>query len=573
MNSIRYGVILCLMAGNCLLSAQYTLTLRCSSMTAYLGRSFHIRVIETGSEDEVGRKTIPSIGEDTLNIQLTVLLGGKDYKVDFYVDNNQNMMYDNPPTDHAWRRIVSGISGPQTIDFVPFVDYTDISFPDITRGYYDAIWGGRWMNQTIGTTDSLESTYQIACDSLLFSFTTAGIFGNPATVSIDFAEARQAYFNPVTDTLHFTINPPWTGEAYLINSELHGNLSMMNLGIALNGTAGHKQILSLYTVTDGGSPVANGYFYSKELQVLQEFLPLELEMGGSSVSCHGGSDGSVWVTVGGGTGNYEYNWLETGTATFFIDGVWADTFTVVVTDDLGCSAEGSYIVEEHHPVLIDDIIIVPASCSGACDALITITASGGTEPYAYEVIADSCTGFATVFVTDALGCEDSTSIFITSISNLGVFGLSVTPASDGQPNGEVEIEVDEGIPPYFYSLDGISFQASPVFTGLAPGTYSITIMDSNGCITESNSFVIENTTGIPDISARLRIYPNPASTNLRIDSDQTVSFDLMDLDGHILKHGSPSGNHMITVSDLPRGLYFMRVRDGRGYSFQKVILN
>ena len=561
------------MAAANLLSGQYVLTLRCSGMTTYIGSPFHIRVIETATGDEVGRKTIASIMDDTLNIQLFVLLGGKDYQVDFYVDRNSNDTYEPPPTDHAWRRMVTNVSGPATIDFVPFVDYTDIAFPDIVYGYYDAAWGGLWKNLTFGSTDSIEAAFQVACDSIVFSFTTAGVFGNPDTVSFDFVVARPAEYNPVTDTLRFPVNPPWTGDAYVTNGEFHGNISLLNFSLLMTGTIGQKQLLSQYTVTDGGSPIANGYFYVKELEIINEFLPLGLELTGTPISCHGGSNGSISAFVTGGTGNYEYSWLETGSTTPYIEGLWADTFNVVVMDDLGCHVEGSYIIYETGSVNIDAVDIIEASCPGVCDAVIAIIATGGTLPYTYYIQSDACTGPATIFVTDALGCEDSTTVIIGTMSDLEVLDLFITDASDGLSNGSVEIEAEGGIPPYQYSLDGIQFQFSPVFMNLPPGSYCITIMDENGCTIKTDTFLIENITGIREITTNLKIYPNPVSANLHVESDSPVSVDLLDLDGHVQRHSTSSRVFDIGVAAFPRGMYFLRVSDGAGYLFQKIILN
>ncbi|MBK9103671.1 MAG: T9SS type A sorting domain-containing protein [Saprospiraceae bacterium] len=573
MKTLRYFFIICLMAAANLLSGQYALTLRCSGMTTYIGSPFHIRVIETATGDEVGRKTIASIMDDTLNIQLFVLLGGKDYQVDFYVDRNSNDTYEPPPTDHAWRRMVTNVSGPATIDFVPFVDYTDIAFPDIVYGYYDAAWGGLWKNLTFGSTDSIEAAFQVACDSIVFSFTTAGVFGNPDTVSFDFVVARPAEYNPVTDTLRFPVNPPWTGDAYVTNGEFHGNISLLNFSLLMTGTIGQKQLLSQYTVTDGGSPIANGYFYVKELEVINDFPPLELDLLGIPISCQGVNDGTLWVSVNGGTGNYEYAWLETGATTPYIEGLWADTFHVIVTDDLGCSVADSIILDVAGSVTIIDVYITNASCPGACDAVIEIDAIGGTLPFTYTIDSDSCTGFMTIYVTDAKGCIDSTEIFIFSDSNIEVLAISTNPSATGQSNGSVNVEVDGGIPPYMYSLDGISFQASPAFSGLPPGTYCVFISDANACLFKTDTFLIENSTGIREIPTNLKIYPNPASANLHVESDSPVSVDLLDLDGHVQRHSTSSRVFDIGVAAFPRGMYFLRVSDGAGYLFQKIILN
>ena len=573
MKTLRYFFIICLMAAANLMSSQYALTLRCSGMTTYIGSPFHIRVIETTTGDEVGRKTIASIMDDTLNIQLFVLLGGRDYQVDFYVDRNSNDGYEPPPNDHAWRRMATNVSGPATIDFVPFVDYIDIAFPDLAYGYYDAAWGGKWKNLTFGSTDSIEAAIQIACDSIAFSFTTAGVFGNPDTVSFDLVVARPAEYNPVTDTLRFPVNPPWTGDAYVINGEFHGNISLLNFSLLMTGTIGQKQLLSQYTVTDGGSPIANGYFYVKELEVINEFLPLGLELTGTPISCHGGSNGSISASATGGTGNYEYSWLETGGTTPYIEDLWADTFNVVVMDDLGCHVEGSYILDEIEHVNIDAVDIIEASCPGVCDAVITIIATGGTLPYAYWIESDSCTGPATIFVIDAAGCLDSTIVFIPSASNMDILAISITGSTTGLSNGSVEVDVSGGIPPYRYSLDGITYQASSVFTGLAPGTYCIYISDANDCSFKTDTFLIEDITGIKEITTNFTIYPNPASANLHVESDSPVSADLIDLDGRILKQSSSSLVFDIGVDAFPRGMYFLRIADGAGYTFQKIILD
>ncbi len=573
MKTIKFLFTIGLLALTNQLSAQYVLTLHCTGMTTYMGKPFHIRVVESESGDEVGRKTISSIEHDTFSIQLYVLLSGRDYQVDFYVDRDGDDDYDPPPFDHAWRRMVSNAAGPTTIDFAPFVDYTDISFPNGSYGYYNAIWGGRWMDLSSGSTDSIEASFEVACDSFVISFTTAGVFGNPATVSFDFADLRTMHFNPVTDTLYLPVDAPWTGEAYVINGELHGALSLLDTTLLLDGSVGKRQVLSHYTVTNGGSPFANGYFYVKELEVINEFLPLELDLLGTPISCNEVNDGTVWASVNGGTGNYEYAWLETGTTTPYIEGLWADTFHVIVTDDLGCSVADSIILDVVGSVAIIDVYITNASCPGACDAVIAIDAVGGTLPFTYTIDSDSCTGFMTIYVTDAKGCIDSTEIFIFSDSNIEVAAINLTPATAGQADGSVEVEVEGGILPYMYSLDGIFFQASPVFSGLPPGAYCIFISDANECLFKTDTFLIESISGIRDITRNLKIYPNPASANLHVESDSPVSIDLMDLEGRIVMQNTSSTVFDVGVTMFPRGMYVLRVSDGEGYTFQKIILD
>ncbi len=50
----------------------------------------------------------------------------------------------------------------------------------------------------------------------------------------------------------------------------------------------------------------------------------------------------------------------------------------------------------------------------------------------------------------------------------------------GANDGSITIEASGGVAPYGYSIDGVTFQSENIFTNLPPGTYTITIRDSNG---------------------------------------------------------------------------------------------
>ena len=573
MITLRFLFLLCALVVHCFAHAQYTLALRCSEMNSYIDKSFHVRVTETASGREVGRKTISSIQFDTLDIELIVLLNGQNYQVDFYVDLNENNSYDPPPNDHSWRRMVLNAAGDSEINFTPFVDYVNINYPEeIEYGYYSATWGGKWMNQTFGTTDSIEASIEIGCDSLFLSFTAAGVFGNPASVSFAFVQARQAEFDPVTDTIHFAIDTPWTGQVYSINGELHGNLFLGDIGLELEGTVGRQQILSQYTVTNNGSPFANGYFYLKELDVTFNFLPLEITFHESPITCHGGHDGSLELGVLGGTGNYEYSWWETGTNSPFVYGLWADTFTVVVSDEF-CDIQASYILNDPPPFYIDNIEVTNASCPGACDGVITITASGGVPPYSFTGQGEFCTGQYTVFVTDALGCQATEDVFIGTESNLEIVNLDILSATNGHPNGSAEVEVEGGIPPYSYSIDGVQYQPTSIFDGLPPGPYCITILDDLGCYIKTDTFLIENITNVTGITPNFKIYPNPVTTILNVESNVPVSLDLIDLNGRILNQLPISILHEVSIAEYPHGVYIVRLSDIAGNTYRKQVFH
>ncbi len=566
-------ILFCIVACTNVINAQYVLTLRCEGMEAYIDKAFHVRVTEAGSGLEVGRKTIPIIQQDTFDIELYVLLDGVDYKVDFYVDQNGNQTYDPPPFDHAWRRMVINPSGDVIIHFTPDLDFTNIAFPEwINYRSYLATWGGRWTNQTSDSSDSIESSFEITCDSLSLTFTSIGILGNTDTVSFVLKAARSTDFDPASDTLHFIPDQPWTGEIHSINGELDGNISLMEMDLAFNGTMGLQQILSHYQVSENGSPLTNGYFYVKEVDIIDMYAPLEVEFIEVPITCHGGSDGMLWAEVTGGTGSYYYNWWPIGTTTPGFQGAWADTFYVEIDDDFHCPIVASYILNDPAPISLD-VYVTNATCPGACDATIELEADGGHPPYSFSSEGDSCTGFITIFVTDAIGCMNSVEVFIGTDSDLTIFDIDIISSTNGQSDGSVEVFVVGGNGPYEYSLDGIIYQLSPVFTNLPPGAYCITIRDAIGCFIKTDTFIIENITAIQEIHPGLSMYPNPASSKLYVSCDEMVSLDLMDLNGTILKQLPLSRNHEVGVEEYPRGMYILCLAGLSGHHFQKLILD
>ena len=71
------------------------------------------------------------------------------------------------------------------INFVPDDNFTDTGWPDaFPYSRYEATWGGKWMNLTFGSTDSIEAGTTLTCDSISIFLTTAGIFGIPTEMMV-----------------------------------------------------------------------------------------------------------------------------------------------------------------------------------------------------------------------------------------------------------------------------------------------------------------------------------------------------------------------------------------------------
>ena len=110
---------------------------------------------------------------------------------------------------------------------------------------------------------------------------------------------------------------------------------------------------------------------------------------GYGVSCNGASDGSIDVTVTGGTGNYTYDWSN-GEATEDVSNIGAGTYSVTATDENGCSVSIEVEITETEAMAISethsDYTGYGVSCNGASDGYIDVTVTGGTGNYTYLLV-------------------------------------------------------------------------------------------------------------------------------------------------------------------------------------------
>jgi gliding motility-associated-like protein len=129
------------------------------------------------------------------------------------------------------------------------------------------------------------------------------------------------------------------------------------------------------------------------------------------------------------------------------------------------------------------------SCEGYTDGGITAIITG-TPPYSYiwstgsqdQQITGLTVGDYAVTVTDGNGCEQISSI---SLSSASAFSLTFTISEPGcfeNALGSINTIAQGGVAPYTYSLDGTNFQSSSIFENLSDGIYQITAIDANDCI-------------------------------------------------------------------------------------------
>ncbi len=316
---------------------------------------------------------------------------------------------------------------------------------------------------------------------------------------------------------------------------------------------------------------------------------------GQEISCAGVSDGEVTLTASGGEGtSYTYEYFsDTDPVSMPIPnvatGLNADNFFFFATNDIGCISDTAQItLTDPLPLSIDNVETTEEiSCNDVCDAVLTITSSGGTTPYTYEVdgvdygnsnVADDvCEGTPSVLVTDANGCSLSLNTFVanpspvdltlTSIFDYSGFQVSCANATDGA----IGFSASGGSPSYQFSIDGgLSFPFSSsdgdTVYNLPAGAYTLVAVDSNSCSSE-NEFI--NLQSPQPLSQDPPLVSSPISCNGYSDGEITVqplggagNFTYS-IDNGLTSQGSP------VFTNLSASTFDVLIEDINGCTFQE----
>jgi hypothetical protein len=206
----------------------------------------------------------------------------------------------------------------------------------------------------------------------------------------------------------------------------------------------------------------------------------------------GASDGAATVNAAGGLGSYTFEWdAAAGAATTAsVTGLAAGIYNVTVTDEAGCSDVIAVVVNNANgPVsTIPQDSVADISCAGAGNGTAGIAVTGGTAPYTYlwgngETTSRAVglpAGTTTVAITDANGCKSFTQVTIDEPAEIVVETTKKDVKCNGETNGEATVAATGGTGALSYSWSNGATTAN--VTGLAAGTYTVTVTDASGCV-------------------------------------------------------------------------------------------
>jgi len=299
----------------------------------------------------------------------------------------------------------------------------------------------------------------------------------------------------------YTITNPTTGASYSNTT-----------GVFTDLAAGSYTAVVQSAVSGCGDQ----YIYPQPVVVSQ---PADLSIGLSptDVRCYGEGNGSIGATTGGGTGvlalTWEMQvsgvWTATGGSGVTLNNLLPGSYRLSVTDANSCNKVSSVVtIAQPDTLVIPSVGLTDIICYGG-NGTITPIATGGNGGNVFAFSADAGSNYAAflpgsafgagsyqVRVTDSKGCTagyrlsqvitapPSPLVFSDQLSDYHGFNVSCYGATTGIVTASASGGNGSSYNNYSYSVDGGTYQTSPVLNNLPAGAHVIRVEDGRGCIVQ-----------------------------------------------------------------------------------------
>ena len=232
----------------------------------------------------------------------------------------------------------------------------------------------------------------------------------------------------------------------------------------------------------------------------------------TDISCGGLTDGTIDITVTGGTLPYTFAW--TGPSGFNstledIAGLAAGSYSLTITDGNGCvvSFPDLETIIEPTPINASYVSHQDVLCNGDANGSIQIDVTGGVAPLSFDWTNSSGVTQSTdedpvglsaeiysLTVADINGCFVTYPDMVTLIDppEIVVDDVTITGVTGcfGDATGAVTVTGSGGTGTITYSIDGGPYMGG-TFTGLLAGNHTVTLKDDNDCTQDTVFFITE----------------------------------------------------------------------------------
>ncbi|MEL7219904.1 MAG: cadherin-like domain-containing protein [Bacteroidota bacterium] len=247
--------------------------------------------------------------------------------------------------------------------------------------------------------------------------------------------------------------------------------------------------------------------------------------------------------------------------------ILSDAFNFDLTDAAGFCLENNVfqieIISTNFIASLTQTSVI--FCNGGNDGMIETSVQGGIPPYTYRLnggpfqesnIFDNLSaGSYSVIVVDQIGTIAGTNTVV--ISQPDVLMANLTVEED-----MITVNTSGGTPGYTYFLNSSVVQNDNVFIGLANGSYSVTVVDANGCLTTTAAVEVSvNTLGLNAVLSKGITCFNQSDATVAITATGGTP-PLM----YRMNNGSLQSNPVF--ENLSAGTYIPQVVDSEGFMRQ-----
>ncbi len=374
--------------------------------------------------------------------------------------------------------------------------------------------GGANGSITIGTTTGGTSPYSYSVNGSPFTATTtySGMLAN--TYSVIVKDANGCTFTSsatiidlsgltasVTAQTNVSCNAGTNGSVTVTASGSTAPYSYSFNAGAFGGSGTFGGLAAgTYTITakDG-----NGCTFPVPVTITEPSILAGVIAAQTNINCFGTSTGAVTVSASGGTTPaYTYS-IDGGafgaSATF--TGLNAGAHPVVIKDGNGCTVTVPVTITQ--PAALTLTTSATNAICSAANGSATVIATGATPLYTYLWAPGSQTtatasnviaGNYSVLVTDFNGCTQTANITVgANPGGSATISSSTNVTCTGANDGSATVSMGAGATPSFSYAWTPSSQTTVTATGLAPGAYSVTVTDGNGCIATANTVITQPT--------------------------------------------------------------------------------
>jgi len=285
--------------------------------------------------------------------------------------------------------------------------------------------------------------------------------------------------------------------------------------------------------------------------------------------CAGDLGGAIDVTMFGGTPPYSFVWNPGNITTEDLTGLAGGTYSVTVTDGVGCSISGFIVVGESAPIVINETVN-NVSCSGAADGSISLVVSGGVGGFTFDWqpggqttqnISGLSGGTYDVTVTDADGCTQTGSYVVVEPATFNLNPSFTDATCQGNCDGAASVSVTGGSLPYSYVWTP-NVGSGPSVSNLCGGSYQVLVTDANGCSDVAQFTISDN---------QIQVSINATNASCNGDCDGVVTATITGNNPPFSNVWLETGGTGLTESGLCAGTYTIEVTDGIGCTIQQTV--